>query len=341
MKRLTAISLLIALALIAPGFSAAAQGTDEDCELVNNMERLDVYFAPMTDSTQLMTILPEGVEYTMIGRAGSNFLVRLENGETGWLDWHQRVSNSMCISAPYVELPLVDYPTVCSIVVDQDAPMYEDSDLTEPDRVFRGVYADTYPVTAHTDEAAFLFLSDHMGGGWISRDAGRLRGHCEGTVQLVTTTQETRLWHLPSVRDNRILTTLPAGTTLGIAEGPVNAPIRTDSDVMGDWYRVKSFEILGWAWVGNLRFGRTFSAPLDALGQAEVLEGANLWTEPDATSGDLVTTLFGGSTINITGDPVTGPIRADGSADGQWYPVQQGGTAGWVWAGRLSMVEEK
>lgn len=78
----------------------------------------------------------------------------------------------------------------------------------------------------------------------------------------------------------------------------------------------------------------TFSGLCEGTLQlATALDNARIWTEPSATTGQVIKTLDIGAEVGVTGDLVSGEIQEN--ITGNWYPVIQGDVAGWVWEDRL------
>jgi hypothetical protein len=65
-----------------------------------------------------------------------------------------------------------------------------------------------------------------------------------------------RAWSEPNVRMGGVLANLAEGSQVVILEGPVNGPIRYDTNDRGDWYLVQqtATHITGWVWVERLAF---------------------------------------------------------------------------------------
>lgn len=71
---------------------------------------------------------------------------------------------------------------------------------------------------------------------------------------------------------------------------------------------------------------------------ATTLDNARLWTEPDVTSGEIITTLDVGTIVGIMGEPISGRLQYDSDLMGDWVEVRTGSMeTGWIWIERLSL----
>jgi hypothetical protein len=318
-------------------FTVHAQAQPNSCDRVNNQESLPVFFVPMYSWRQLKDILPQNAAYTIIAENEGNMWIEYGSGERGWIDFHARIMNGDCQGVPQLHLPLTDFPTICFYNIAEEIDSYRMPDFSnEPDG---HIGPGTYPISGELDNGFQLAGSSAMSGPSVKANHGTLSGHCDGTLRLASALDNARVWTEPNAAIGQTLGVLEAGFEVGIVEGPVQGRLQTDSDVQGNWYKVQRGEMVGWVWEDRLRMGRTYTIPLPLVHWAAVLDGARVWTQPDVTTGQIVTTLMsGGDYIKITGEAVEGVIRAEPVLQGMWYPVQLGGTTGWVSAERLSLL---
>lgn len=328
-------------------FIATTSGTvkaqSTTCELVNNQDQMPVYFAPVNAPSQLKDILPQGTPYTMIGTSNGFFWITYGEGEYGWIDFHMRI-NGICDAFQPTDsdnsndIPLTEFPTLCFYSISETLMGYTDSSLTQQHPGF-GLYdPGTYAVVSITDDAIELEGATDMSGGFVEANRGLLTGHCSGTRQLATALDNARVWTQPDATAGDVITTLPIGAQVGVLSDPIVGNVQTD--VVGDWVQVVRGDVVGWVWVERLTFGRTFTTAQAADAQAVVGDNTRIWTQPDAKQGSILTALPAGTQVAITGDPVTGFIQLDTDLEGDWYPIQVGGTTGWIYEGRLTFLGE-
>jgi hypothetical protein len=79
------------------------------------------------------------------------------------------------------------------------------------------------------------------------------------------------------------------------------------------------------------------SCLIDAGDMVTAAGDARLWSEPDVTSGEFLSSLENGQQVRVIADvPVWGPIRQDIAASGWWWQAEaEGGTQVWIWQDRL------
>lgn len=335
-KIITAFYGLILVTILMGHVRAQAQSGS--CELVNNQDRMLVFFAPMYAFSQLKDMLPKDTPYTVIGDDGDYLWIEYGSGERGWVDHHTRMMNGDCAGNPRIVLPpLSDFPTVCFYTTTEDLAGYRDAALTQEHSAFSHFPPGTYPIVSRTSTTVEFAGTADMGGAFVEANHGTFSGHCDGTLQLATTLDGARVWTEPDVSVGQMIATLDAGTEVGILEGPVQGRILADDALEGNWYKIAHGAIVGWIWEERLKFGRTFTVEQPYSDKATALDSARLWTQPDIRTGQVVTTLLAGSEVQIIGDTVEGVIREDPVTQGMWVPVQQGGTTGWVLAARLEI----
>jgi len=306
------------------------------CELINNQDQMQVFFAPMMADSQLKDTLPKDTPYTMTGRTESFFRIEYNDGEQGWIDLQTRILNGTCPAIDNelpLDIALSDFPSVCFYTITQDLNGYSDPDLTQQHPGFGIRHAGAYAVTSITNTAIGLMGSSAMSGGYIEANKGSLWGHCSGTLQLASALDNARVWTQPDALTGEVIMTLDTGTQVGVLGDVIIGNIQ--AGITGDWVQITLRDILGWVWIERLDFDRTFTTPQPALAQATVLDNARLWSLPDVNTGELITTLILGSEVNVIGDSATGEIQFNNDLQGIWYPVQQGGNTGWVYEGRL------
>jgi len=76
---------------------------------------------------------------------------------------------------------------------------------------------------------------------------------------------------------------------------------------------------------------------VSTLYTAETLASTRLWSEPDVVTGQVLSWLTEGVTVDVKGSAVVGRIRYDSLQTGTWYPVSFGNDSGWVWSERLDV----
>lgn len=314
------------------------QAQSDSCELINNQEQMIVYFAPIVADSQIKDILPKDTPYTMIQDSGSEgfFRIEYEDGIQGWIDFHTRILNGRCADFGIMERPLqalTDFPTVCFYQTTEELIGYNDADLRQQHGGYGVRPAGSYAVVSIGDKAIGLMGSSAMSGGFVEANRGTFWGHCSGTIQLATALDNARVWTQPDAVAGEIITTLENGAQVRILGDPIVGNIQ--EDISGDWYEVSIGFIIGWVWSDRLEFGRTYTTPQPVLASATALDGARVWTQSDVKTGQIVTTLMVGSNVNIIGEAMTGSIQFDNELQGTWYPIQQGGTTGWVYEDRL------
>ena len=314
------------------------QAQTTSCELVNNQEQMQVFFAPMYDNSHIKDILPKDASYKMTGFTESYFRIEYNDGQIGWIDLHTRILNGTCPQFSHelpLDIALSDFPTVCFYTTREELIGYSDPGLTQQ-HGGRGILkAGAYAVVSISDTAIGLMGTSAMSGGYAEANRGTFWGHCNGTLRLATTLENARVWTQPNALTGEVIKALDAGTQVGVLGDPVAGNIQ--EDLIGDWYQITQGSTLGWVWVERLEFGRTFTTPQPVLSKATVLDNTRLWTQPDVKTGQIITTLMTGSDVNIIGEAITGSIQLDSDLQGTWYPIQQGGTTGWVYEGRLNI----
>jgi hypothetical protein len=69
-----------------------------------------------------------------------------------------------------------------------------------------------------------------------------------------------------------------------------------------------------------------------------VLDGTNLWSQPDAVNGSIIGTLPAGTSVYVINGPAWGLIVETGVAAGWWWEISSesnGASKGWIWEGRI------
>jgi hypothetical protein len=69
-----------------------------------------------------------------------------------------------------------------------------------------------------------------------------------------------------------------------------------------------------------------------------VLDGTNLWSQPDVTNGSLIGTLPAGTSVYVISAPTWGRIMETG-VSGWWWEISNesnGAGTGWIWEGRIA-----
>lgn len=307
------------------------------CDLVNQQEQMKVYFAPMTSDTQLKQILPQGTPYTLLDFVNGSYLIEYGEGQRGWVDFHTRILNGTCPDTPLEgdAIPLSDFPTICFYTFDETLPVFGDAILSQQ-RGSETIPAGRHPIEYKTDVAVAVYGSAERSGGFVSPKFGTFSGHCEGTIQLATALDGARVWSEPSIATGEVIATLESGSLVGVTEVGVEGEIQVG--VMGTWHKIVQGDGVGWVWSERLQLREIFTAPQPVLGRATALDDARIWSQPDVTTGEVILTLLPDQSVNLIGDPQEGRIRLDTDEIGTWYPVQQGGIVGWVYAERLHVI---
>ena len=68
-----------------------------------------------------------------------------------------------------------------------------------------------------------------------------------------------------------------------------------------------------------------------------VLDGTNLWSQPDVVNGSLIGTLPAGTSVYVISAPAWGRIQETG-VSGWWWEISNesnGASTGWIWEGRI------
>lgn len=345
-KIITGIVGLIVIAITGWGIFTATPlyAQFAPCELVNNQERMLVFFAPVYAGSQIKDILPQGAPYTMIGENDGYFFIEYADGERGWIDFHTRILNGRCIEQTFIlpdDASHTLFPTLCFYTTTEMQEGYQNPELTDSHPGHQTVGTRTYTIVAWNEQALELAGSGAMSGAWIERGDGTFSGHCDGTLQLARVGDNARLWTAPDVTTGEMMLSLEAESEVSVLEDPVLGIVVAESSLQGSWYRINYRGSMGWIWEDRLTFGRTFTTPQPVTARATALADARVWSQPDITTGAVITTLLEDSEVNVIGQPVEGIIHQDTGALGIWYPVQQGGTTGWVYGERLEIIDGK
>jgi|GEM_PF-1905499 len=339
----TALTGLLSGIFIIYGLSQASMTQAQSnisCELVNNQEQMLVFFAPIEAQSQIRDILLNGEPYTNIGFSNGFFHIEYGEGERGWVRFHTRVMNGACpefLENPPDDLtPLWQFPTLCLFTTNQTLAGYSDPLFKEPHLGFAGIPAGTYAIVEQQGDSIQLNGTSDMSGPYVSLTGGQLGGYCEGTMQLAIVLENTRMWTHPNVTKGDIIAPIPAGVEVPIISGPEDGIIQAGTTVSGDWFEVRHLDMQGWVWVDRLQFGRKFTTPQPVISTASTGDNARLWSEPNAKSGVIITAIPASTDVAIIGEPQMGFIQLDSDLTGNWYPVQFGGTVGWLYEARIN-----
>lgn len=69
----------------------------------------------------------------------------------------------------------------------------------------------------------------------------------------------------------------------------------------------------------------------------QILDGTNLWSQPDVVNGSLIGTLSAGTSVYVISSPAWGRIQETG-VSGWWWEISNasnGVSVGWIWEGRI------
>jgi hypothetical protein len=96
-----------------------------------------------------------------------------------------------------------------------------------------------------------------------------------------------------------------------------------------------------WVEIAKGRFSGSQCEILDDYVAVEgtLLTDARIWSAPDVTAGEVLTSLPAGVNVAIIGSPAVGRIRYDSNVTDIWYPIRYIELTGWVWSGRLDTPE--
>ncbi len=176
----------------------------------------------------------------------------------------------------------------------------------------------------------YLIAIDHAYGGWVDRRSGRLSGDCASIPVDTTPLSDfptvclySAAVAVPAFLDEQMTMpfgNIPAQQSLPVVEQTAAAHYLLLDHATGAWVSAGSGSLSGGCVTRNVY----------------ALANARLWSQPDVKNGQLLATLQPGSSVNIIGNPVPGPIRFDTADTGLWYPVKQGTLSGWIWAERLT-----
>lgn len=310
------------------------------CEYIVEDNVIPLYSAPLNIASLQIDVLQVGNTYTVEKRAERYLYVSGEEVE-GWihgLSLGGRTEGE-CSSLPEDARLLTEYPPVCFFTPVEAMRVYNDPSLTEQHHAFDLQGGQSYPVVFE-HEASFFAYIDDAAGGWVSGDAGFLSGSCDELPQQDSYQQEAvalenaRLWSQPNVRIGTVIADVAPETGLYVISGPVQGPIRVDTDDLGQWFYVSTGEQSGWLWEARFEFKEVSG---DESESVLALENARLWSLPNVQQGSLIAFVNPGSEVLILQGPVNGPIRFDTIDTGDWYFVEVGTMRGWIWEGRLAL----
>jgi hypothetical protein len=204
--------------------------------------------------------LPPGI-HIVIQQTPSAYLVRLDHAYALWV-----ASSAGTLSGACAELPSAPARTAVAL---ENARAWSLPDVTTGVVVFDLPVGAALVITGGPVAGRIRYDTDDeddwyriqwadSGSGWVWQ--GRLAlsplpPETPPQALIATTGEQARAWSAPDVKTGRITAFLPADMPLTVLEGPVQGPIRYDSDAMGAWYLVRwSYAGIGWMWEGRLTF---------------------------------------------------------------------------------------
>lgn len=328
------VSLFAALIALNP-----TQAQSDTCTYIVEDNIIPLYSAPLNIASLQVDVLQIGGGYTVEKRA-ERYLYVSGAGLEGWVHGLSLGAHTAgeCSSQVNVDAPLTDYPSICFFTPVETMPVFNDPALTEQHPVFGLQSGQDYPVVYEDASSLFAYIDD-ASGGWVSSDTGFLSGACDSLPtpgsypQTAIALENARLWSQPDVGIGDIIADVAPGTILQVISGPVQGPIRLDTDDLGLWFYIIDGEQSGWLWEARLEFEEIIS---DDGGSAQTLDDARLWSLPDVHQGRLIGFINPGSSVRVLEGRVVGPIRFDTTDTGNWYFVEVGTVRGWMWEGRLN-----
>ncbi len=228
-------------------------------------------------------------------------------------------------------------PGACEFAAtDPDTPVYS-APLSDPSQLLTAIQPGTVYAPTQQRGTHFLVAYSDTGSGWVDRRTGILNGDCDSLPQdtrplteygtlCVLTTSET----LPTYTEPALVrasdTSLISGTAyLVLRRSNINYGIMLDSGATV-WVDANRAQITG----------ACDGLPLVQSGNATVIVEAQVWSEPNAQTADVVANLPAGTQLRVAGNPLDGPVSADGVV-APWYPIQGADVAGWVVASVLTL----
>jgi len=334
---ITVLAIALAGVLLLPD-QVLAQ-TPEECWFTPAHDTV-LFAAPVFTVTQQIGVARGGESYAVTAQAPDYLLIGLDAETQGYVKRNQGTLSGTCqMNIPVISVPLAAHPTLCVLnTAAQPVPLFVESTLQ--------TQHDTLPANAsyaliQKAGASYYVYVDEYSGGWVSTSAGTISGACDvlpGEPMIYTATaialQHARLWSAPDIYQGTVLVTLEPGTQVAILAGPVRGPISYSSALAGDWYQARWNSVVGWVWSERVTFTSESPVPDDT---ALALPNARAWSQPNVKTGQMLVAIPAGISLQIIAGPVSGPIRYDTDATGDWYQVSLNGTVlGWVWVDRLA-----
>ncbi len=329
--------LIVSFLMITFAYGSASAQTD-NCWFTPT-EDTTLYAAPVFDMTQQSGMVVPDESYEVLQQAPEYLYIERSDGRRGFVERDRGILSGTCgMNVPTVSAPLHTYPTLCVLTTPEEAiPLYiEAARRTQKDTLLPNA---NYAVIRQIGASYYVYI-DRYDGGWISEDIGSLDGQCSdlpGQMPSVAVTLENaRVWSTPDVHNGVLLATLTPNSQVTVLDGPTSGPVLfTSTDIQGDWYQVSQGDVIGWVWSERLML----AALVPASGWAAALDETRAWSHPDVRVGVVQSNISAGTRLRLTAGPVSGPIRYDTDANGDWYQVsdQEGTVLGWVWAGRLEL----
>ncbi|MBI5959672.1 MAG: hypothetical protein HY866_13100 [Chloroflexi bacterium] len=306
----------------------------------------NLYFhSPVNLKTTLAGLLPEGTTYPVTLRTAGDFFyyIQIDTTRGGWI---QRLNGGTmtgdCGPVPQDTRLLTDFDTLCVVSTTTPIPTYTDPGLSRADG--SRLSAGSYVAISQAPGAYIVMFDEARSSGWFSASSVTTRGPCAGLAEpgkaYGLTLEGTVIRQEPAASADGLPFAVPAGSLVEILEGPQPGD---DPAVM--WYRVYLAPYApGWVPAHAIFdsaalppvFAATQAAPSGSDVTALVTDNTRAWTLPDVYQGKIIVELSAGMQVSVMSGPVTGAIRLDSNATGNWYLVAWGPAAsGWVWEGRL------
>lgn len=225
----------------------------------------------------------------------------------------------------------------CELVAnDPDTPVYA-APLSDPSQLLTTIQPGIVYIPTQQRGTHFLVAYTDAESGWVDRRSVSTSGDCDALPQdtrplaeygtlCVLTSSET----LPTYTEPALVragdATLTADTVyLVLRRSSTGYGVMLDSGATV-WVDANRAQITG----------ACDGLPLVQSGNATVIVEAQVWSEPNAQTADVVANLPAGTRVRVAGNPVNGPAGVDGVV-APWHAIQGEDVAGWVVAGVLAL----